>query len=171
MPNIVGVYAGDRAERMNTILIAVRPWELDDCKLHRCARMLIYNGSRLYFEPVILDGGIRQEIACDLMKFAFIDSTLELDFDALSHANTSHFVESKMFHCFGRSGALRIEHGTLGHDGNGGFHAVTISCPALAHKPIMIFCARCGERRRWRQWQGNQAKRVLRTLYKRFSLD
>ena len=58
VPNIVGVGAGDRVERMNTILIAVRPWELDDCKFHRYARKFTDNGSRLYFEPVILDGGI-----------------------------------------------------------------------------------------------------------------
>jgi hypothetical protein len=72
------------------------------------------------------------------MKLSLIDSALELDFDTLSHADTSDFVEPEMFHRFGRSGALRVEHGTLGHDGDDGFHASTISCPALAHKPIMI---------------------------------
>jgi hypothetical protein len=85
------------------------------------------------------------------MKFSLIDSALEFDFDALSHADTSDFLESKMFHRFSRRGALRVEHGRLGHDGDDGFHAATISCPALAHKPIMIFCGQCGERRRWQQ--------------------
>ena len=125
---------------MNTILVAIGPRELKDRKFHRLAQKFIDNRSRLHFEPVIFNDRVRQEVACDLMKFSLIDSALELDFDALSHADTSDFVEPEMFHRFGRGGALRIEHGTLGHDGDDGFHAATISCPALAHKPIMIFC-------------------------------
>jgi hypothetical protein len=44
-----------------------------------------------------------------------------------------------MFHGFGGGGALRVEHGGLGHHGDDGFHAETISCLEASHKPIMTF--------------------------------
>jgi hypothetical protein len=109
VPDIFCSCAGNRVQRVNAVLIAVRSWELENGKFHRDFQIFDGAGSGRHFEPVVLDDGIREKIAGNFMEFGFIDAAWELDLDAFPDANPADAFESEMFHGFGGGGALRVE--------------------------------------------------------------
>jgi len=89
-------------------------------------------------DRVVLDDGVRQEVAGDFVELGLIGRVGEFDLDGFPDANPADGVQAEVFHGLGGGCALWVEHGRFRQHGDDSFHPGRISCPWLADKRIYV---------------------------------